>query len=359
VELWTADQAARHWGVTQSRARGILSDRSIRRVSGYAADDVRAVVRRQGARTDLAAPTHALTLPEAAAAIGRAGDDRARLRVFFEFGRGADESGPAALSLVSTEPPLTGSARFDALLAAIAEHIAARHGVAGPLWSVTLERFLAVPWWVSQLPSARMHALVWTPAAFRRRGVFLNRADLTHDGVTPMSAPLLDQSELREAFSALAGKLEARRVVGHVHVVDGATMTLAYDPDRMATRDIDALVSPDGPMVDAIREVAEERGWPSTWLNNQAAGYVSRTPGQGSVVFDHPYLQVAETPAQHLVAMKVLAARAVRDDEDLRTLFSQLGITWRTEVWAIVQRYFPGTEIPQRSQALVSDLLPE
>jgi hypothetical protein len=27
------------------------------------------------------------------------------------------------------------------------------------------------------------------------------------------------------------------------------------------------------------REVATERGWPSTWLNNQAAGYVSRTPG--------------------------------------------------------------------------------
>jgi hypothetical protein len=169
----------------------------------------------------------------------------------------------------------------------------------------------------------------------------------------------LDQAGLRRAFVSLAQKLERRRVVGHVHVVGGAAMILAYDETRTATRDIDALFSPDGPMLAAIREVATEHRWPSSWLNNQAASYVSRTPGQGSLVFDHPYLQVAATPPQHLLAMKVLAARAVRDGDDVQFLLGHLNIKSRAEVWAIVERYFPNTEIPTRSKELIDDLLAE
>lgn len=357
VELWSAGQAARHWHVSPARARSILADRGIRRVSGYPANEVRGVSRRQGARTDLAAPAQAFSLSETSEAIGRSSDDRTRLRIFFEFTRGADESGPAALALTSSEPSTTGDARYDALLAAIAEHLAGRYGLPGPLWSCTVGRFLEVPWWISPLPSGRAQAMVWTPASFRRRGIFLDRHDLTHDGVAPMPEPLFDHSELRRAFTALADKLRRRRIVGQVHVVGGAAMILAYDQTRTATRDIDALFSPDGPMIAAIREVATEHGWPSTWLNNQAAGYVSRTPGEGSLVFDHPHLQVAATPPRHLLAMKVLAARAIRDTDDIRILLKHLGITQRAEVWAIVERYFPDTGIPERSQQLVEDLL--
>jgi len=359
MELWTADKVAEHWGVSPARARGILSDRKIGRISGYPAADVLAVIRRQGARTDLQPTDSALTLTDTAEFIAQSRDERTRLRLFFEFCRGADESGTAALPLVDPEPPLTGSGRFDALLAAIAEHITSRFGTPAPLWTATTERFLPAPWWVSPLPSARIQAMLWTPAAFRRRGIYFDRADLTQDGVTPMTTPLFDESELRAAFTALAAKLERRRVVGQVHVVGGAAMILAYDPTRVATHDIDALFSPDGPMITAIREVANERGWPSTWLNNQAAGYTSRTPGRGSIVFDHPYLQVAATPPEHLLAMKVLAARAVRDSDDMQILFAHLAITKRAQVWPIVNHYFPNTEIPVRATQLVNDLLPE
>lgn len=359
MELWTVEQAARHWQVSPSRARGILSDRSIRRISGYPANAVRAVRRRQGARTDLAGSANALTLTDSSRAIRQAGDDRSRLRIFFEFSRGADESGPAALSLISAEPPLTSDPRYDVLLAAIAEHISARYGLPGPLWTATSDRFLEAPWWMSDLPSARTRALLWAPASFRRRGIYLDRHDLTHDGTAPMPEPLFDHTELRRALCSLANKLERGGVIGHVHVFGGAAMLLAYDPTRAATRDIDAVFSPDGPMVAAIRAVAAEHGWPSTWLNNQAAVYVSRTPGQGSIVFDHPYLQVAATPPRHLLAMKVRAARAVRDVDDIRFLLEHLKITSRAEVWAIVERYFPDTEISQRAKDLVTDLLPD
>ncbi len=357
MELWTADQAAHYWGVTAARARGILSSRGIKRISGYPADGIRAVRRHQGERTDLTRPTSAVTLSETATAIASHTNDDIRLRLFFEFTRGADEAEASALPLIAAEPPLTGSLRYDALLAAAAENLTARYGLPSPLWTATVERFLTHAWWVSPLPSARTHALVWTPAAFRRRGIYIDRHDLTQDGVRLTPAPLFDASELRRAFTALAEKLQHRKIVGHVHVFGGAAMILAYNPQRAVTRDIDALFTPDGPVIAAIREVAIENDWPTTWLNNQASGYASRAPGGGTRVFDHPHLQVAATPPDHLLAMKVLAARSTRDADDLRFLLNHLRITEPEQVWAVVDSFFPGTEPSPRSRALVEDIL--
>ncbi len=361
-DLWTVERAARHWGVSASRARAILSNRHIDRVSGYPASAIKAVTLRQGARTDLKATSHlrptgpALTVADTGAAIGRTEDEQTRLRIFFEFIRGADESGTAALDLITDEPALIGDQRFDALLGAAAEYMSARWGRPGPLWAVSVERFLDTAWWISDLRSARAFAAVWTPASFRRRGIYLDRHDLTSDGVCVMPEPVFNRTELHRAFAALAAKLERRGVVGQVHVVGGAAMLLAYD-SRVTTRDIDALFSPDGPMLDAIREVADERGWPRTWLNNQASSYVSRAPGEGSPVFDHPFLHVVATPAEHLLAMKVVAARGVRDGEDIRVLLDRLRITTAAGVWEIVARFFPGETITDRSRLLVEDLL--
>lgn len=355
--LWTVDEAADYWGVAAARARGILSSRHIDRVTGYPRAGVLAVELRRGARTDLAAPTYALPLADIADSIAQAESERTRWRMFLEFRRGAAEAGRAALPLIEDEPANTGDARYDALLAAAAEDVAARYGTPSPLWTITTERFLPTAWWVSDLPSARAYALVGTPAAFRRRGIYIDRYDITPDGKTPMPEPLFDRGDIIAAFTDLATRLERAGVVGQVHVIGGAAMLLAYDPDRASTRDIDALFSPDTPVVKAVRDIARERRWPSTWLNNQASVYASRRPGEGPRVFDHPHLQVMATPADHLLAMKALAARAVSDRDDLEFLIKYLRITTQQEVWGIVERFFPGTTVPERSKLLVGDLL--
>jgi hypothetical protein len=78
--------------------------------------------------------------------------------------------------LLKDEPSPTGGEQWDALLAAIAEHLAARLDQAPPEWS--RPRVLATPWFPSSLPSKRMEALVWAPAAFRKHGVYLSARDL-------------------------------------------------------------------------------------------------------------------------------------------------------------------------------------
>jgi hypothetical protein len=53
-ELWSVRQVAEYHGVSESRARGLLSENHIERVGGYPADAVMAIPRPgQGARTDL------------------------------------------------------------------------------------------------------------------------------------------------------------------------------------------------------------------------------------------------------------------------------------------------------------------
>lgn len=357
VELWSDVQAAQHWGVTASRARTILSSRGIRRVTGYPAAQVRAVTRRQGARTDLdtTQTNAALTLSDLATAAIPISDPDTLLRYFYEFMRGAEAAGAAALRLVEDEPALTGNQRFDVLLAAAAEHVAARHGQPGPLWTITVERFLPMGWWVSDLPSVRAFALVGTPPSFRRRGIYLDRHDLRTDE-TPMAEPTFDRTELLAAFGLLATKLQRNGVVGTVHVIGGAAMLLTFH-SRVTTRDIDALFSPDGPMLAAIRDVASEKGWPTTWLNNQASSYVARNPGQGARVFDHPNLHVSTTPPDHLLAMKTHASRGARDRSDIEILLDHLGITTPDEVWTVTERFFPGMPIPDRARLLIEDLL--
>jgi hypothetical protein len=59
-----------------------------------------------------------------------------------------------------------------------------------------------------------------------------------------------------------------------IYVFGGAAMALAYD-SRRATRDVDALFTPHGIVLEEARTVAVELGLPHWWLNEQASSYVS------------------------------------------------------------------------------------
>jgi hypothetical protein len=132
---------------------------------------------------------------------------------------------------------------------------------------------------------------------------------------------------------------------------------LGYSPDRAAISDITACFVPNGPLVTAIGEIATENNWAATWLEDLAVIYASRAPGAGARVFDHPHLQVAVSPPDHLLALKVLAARATRDANDVRFLLTHLDINKPEQVWTIVDRFFPETQPSPRSRALVEDIL--
>lgn len=171
-----------------------------------------------------------------------------------------------------------------------------------------------------------------------------------------IDGPLLDRAQLREAFDLLATKPARRGVVGEVDVFGGAAMVLAFDA-RPTTRDVDAVFVSDGPMLEAAAAVAHELGLPRSWLNNQAAGYVSSRAARGTPVYDHPNLRVLITPPSHLLAMKVRAARATRDVDDIRMLLVALDISTMDAAVEVVGRYFPDEPLSDRSRLLLEDVL--
>jgi hypothetical protein len=118
-----------------------------------------------------------MTVADLAAQLMLTGDDKTRWKLFWEF---LEEYRwePAAIqpTLLQDEPPSVGDSRWDALLAAAAEHLAAKHDLAPPAWADL--RVLQHPWFPAELRVQRADALVRAPAAFRKHGVYLSSADL-------------------------------------------------------------------------------------------------------------------------------------------------------------------------------------
>lgn len=171
-----------------------------------------------------------------------------------------------------------------------------------------------------------------------------------------MSGSLFDRATIERALAALDGELRSRRVRADIHLVGGAAMLLAYG-ERPATRDLDGTWEPDTPVREAAWAVAARLGLPRSWLNNQASVYMSARAAPGRTVYQGTHLRVMVTPAEHLLAMKVMASRPASDADDIRTLIELLGIRTRTAVLDLVREHFPDDPLPTRALDLLEDIV--
>lgn len=113
-----------------------------------------------------------MTLVELAGYLAGAADDSLRWRLVIEFLKEyRHEPLEVRLKLLDEEPETTGDRRWDVLLAALAEHLAAEDGRSAPPWAES--RRLRQFWFPFNTRAARVDAIVHAPAAFRRRGVFV------------------------------------------------------------------------------------------------------------------------------------------------------------------------------------------
>ena len=111
-----------------------------------------------------------MTVADLAAYLSQTTDEKTRWKTFWEFLEEYRWEPPAKQAALLTEdPPSVGDERWDALLAALAEHLAAKHDLAPPGW--TELRVLGRPWFPADLRVQRADALVHAPAAFRKHGV--------------------------------------------------------------------------------------------------------------------------------------------------------------------------------------------
>ncbi|MCY4351347.1 MAG: hypothetical protein OXC25_16020 [Thiotrichales bacterium] len=84
--------------------------------------------------------------------------------------------------ILSKAPPLTATP-WDALIAAVAEHFAERHGHEAPPWTNERERFLDKPWHAkTKFHYRQWEAALYCPGAFTRHGTPVHPSDLDSRG---------------------------------------------------------------------------------------------------------------------------------------------------------------------------------
>ena len=89
--------------------------------------------------------------------------------------RGRDELRAAALA----EEPVRVDPQVDAYLGALAEHLARTCRLPVPRWALSESRTLDRMWFPGVAPGFRATALRESPAAFRRRGIFIAHGALS------------------------------------------------------------------------------------------------------------------------------------------------------------------------------------
>lgn len=168
---------------------------------------------------------------------------------------------------------------------------------------------------------------------------------------------LLARDEILALLDALAAELHLRGQHGDLFLVGGAAMALAYDT-RRATRDLDGVFEPKLVVYEAAARVAEARGLPEDWLNDAVKGFLPGPDPDAQVFFDKPGLAVRVASPRYILAMKLLASRVERDEDDIRVLYGLCGFTTPGEGLALVQAMYPARPIAAKVQFLLEEMFP-
>jgi len=169
--------------------------------------------------------------------------------------------------------------------------------------------------------------------------------------------PEFRRTEILSALDELSKALGRDRRRAHIHMIGGAAMIMLYGR-RTVTGDIDVSVAlGHGPVIDAARKIAIRRGWPTTWLNDQATMYRPRAEDPNPrALFSSPSLTVMGGSPEYMLAMKLQAARGT-DAEDIRLLLDNCGVTTAREALVIHDRLFPDRPAGERQRRMLDMIL--
>ena len=151
--------------------------------------------------------------------------------------------------------------------------------------------------------------------------------------------------DIEQGLAQLVAELSSLNRLITIQVVGGAAITLHADRGIL-TNDVDALFVTDSPVQAAIERVAASRKWPMDWANNNVLLFVSHfdQPSDWEARFTSGEARILIARPPLLLAMKLLAGRGMRDNDDIDLLVDLCGITGLEDVLQLFDHYYP-TEV--------------
>ena len=126
----------------------------------------------------------------------------------------------------------------------------------------------------------------------------------------------LGREDIRVLLGELSQELAARGARAELFLVGGAAIAVVYDATR-ATRDLDAVFIPSEVVRQAAAAVAEREGLAEDWLNDAVKGFLPGPDPDAQRFYSSDSLIVDVASPRYLLAMKLFAARAEIDADDI------------------------------------------
>ncbi|MBI2082262.1 MAG: hypothetical protein HYT76_01710 [Deltaproteobacteria bacterium] len=167
---------------------------------------------------------------------------------------------------------------------------------------------------------------------------------------------MLSVALIKKLFRALNEELRSLDAKGEIGICGGAVMCLVFQA-RKSTKDVDGIFHPTKEIRKASEKVAKKLGVPPNWLNDAAKAYFHVDPPRESVM-ELSHLRVWAPRADYMLAMKSISARFdTHDKEDVKFLIDYLGIKKPREVFEIISKYYPDSQIPPKTKFFVEELM--
>ncbi len=172
------------------------------------------------------------------------------------------------------------------------------------------------------------------------------------------AGPLLTRGQVTALLQELGAELDRQGVKAQLFIVGGAAMALAFNSRRM-TRDVDGVFEPKAVVYEAARQVAARySGLPDVWLNDAVKGLLPGPDPDARVILEAPGIAVSVPSARYLLALKVQAARTDRDDDDIRFLANECGVSTADAVIDIAEAVIGANRLGPKSQFIVQEMFP-
>ncbi len=167
---------------------------------------------------------------------------------------------------------------------------------------------------------------------------------------------LLTRQRIIELLQALDEQLARRDVIGEVGICGGAVMCLVFQA-REATKDIDAIFEPTREIRQGAAAVAHANGLAEDWLNDAAKAYFHADPPREPVL-EFPHLRVWAPSAEYMLAMKCVSARFDSSDlDDVRFLIDYLELQSPSQIFDVIEQYYPQRLIPAKTRFVVEEIM--
>ena len=169
----------------------------------------------------------------------------------------------------------------------------------------------------------------------------------------------LNKEGLLELLDELSERLRRKKTRASIYIVGGAAMALAFDRSR-TTHDIDARIDAGhGALVEAVHHIANRRGLPTSWLNDQATPHLPMARDhRARTVYASEYLTVTGASGEHIPGMKLESGRAF-DQKDVVRLVRHLELRTVDEGTGIHRRLFPHSRKSAQAREMMDTALKE